>query len=261
MSPQERLSCGDSRRARLRWGVHDTADESPEANADGTTPAPGALTRETISQVLDDIPPEVLEPLKTREQFFVAELLTDPKMVGATAARRAGYSDKRAKQTAYELLKEPRIKAALEAAKKARLDRLGIKQDQILTELAPLITSDVRDFEFNSKGKLQLRAGADPRAWRAVQSVKYKPAGKTEDGAPLYEVELKFWSKTEALRLAGEHFGLYKQNLDVAVNNKTGVLAVPVPLTAEQWMGIAAKQQDALTRVPEGAAPAAASAP
>jgi phage terminase small subunit len=216
-----------------------------------TDTAPHAVTPPAISieEACVDVPPDELAALDHREKLFVALLLTDPHMSGARAAGEAGYSKKSAKQRAYEKLRDPRIVAALDAAKKARLERLGFEADEVLIELTPIIRSDVRDFEHDEKtGKLTLRAGADPRAWRAVSSVKYKTK-VLKDGEVVHETELKFWSKPEALRLAGEHFGLYKQVIDATMKGKTGVLVVPMTGSPAAWAELAAAHQDATLQV------------
>ena len=51
--------------------------------------------------------------LNHRQQAFIYHYLSCWQ--GAEAARRAGYSERRAKQTAFELLKDPEVAAAVEA--------------------------------------------------------------------------------------------------------------------------------------------------
>jgi phage terminase small subunit len=199
-----------------------------------------------------DVPHALFSTLDHREQCFVAAYLADQAMNGAAAARRAGYAVGRANRTAHQKLNDPRIKAALEAAKAARLERLKFEQDDVLRELAVLIKSDVRDYRLADDGTLALREGVDERAWKAVASVKHR-THTTKDGGVTREVEYKLWDKNAALRMAGEHYGLYKQKLEHSGEVKAGVLAVPVPLDADQWAGVAKAQQDALTTKPSGA--------
>lgn len=203
---------------------------------------PAQLTIAEIDAVRADIPHAVFSTLDHREQLFVAAYLADPRMNGAEAARRAGYAKGRANRTAHQKLNDPRIVAALDAAKAARLERLKFQQDDVLRELAVLIKSNVRDFEVGDDGTLQLRDGVDERAWKAVASVKHR-THTTQDGKVTREVEYRLWDKNAALRMAGEHYGLYKQQLVHSGEVKAGVLAVPVPLDADQWRAAAAKQQ------------------
>lgn len=237
----------------------DTAPAAPTPQPEPDSAAPGlTLSAEQIEEATADISPDELGALNAREVLFVALLLTDPKMRGTTAAIGAGWSKKRAKQTAYEKLKDVRIQNALAAAKKARMERLGFQADEVIAEITPLIQSDVRDFELDeTTGKLKLRAGADPRAWKSIASVKYKTKKNGEGKVVERECEVRFWSKTEALRLAGEHFGLYKTVVDGSINGKTGVLAVPVPVDADTWAKMAGAHQAVVTRDPGAPPPAA----
>lgn len=175
--------------------------------------SPEQLTLAELDAVRADIPHALFSTLDHREQCFVAAYLADPAMNGAAAARRAGYAKGRANRTAHQKLNDPRIKDALEAAKKARLERLKFEQDDVLRELAVLIKSNVQDFEVDDTGRLALRDGVDERAWKAVASVKHR-THTTQDGRVTREVEYRLWDKNAALRMAGEHYGLYKQKLE-----------------------------------------------
>lgn len=207
--------------------------------------SPDQLTFAEIEAARADIPAATFSTLDHREQLFVAAYLADPAMNGAAAARRAGYAKGRANRTASQKLNDPRIKDSLDAAKKARLERLKFEQDDVLRELAVLIKSNVRDFEVGEDGNLRLRDGVDERAWKAVASVKHRTR-ITEDGLTR-EVEYRLWDKNAALRMAGEHYGLYKQRLEHSGEVRAGVLAVPVPLDADQWAAAAKAQQATLT--------------
>ena len=63
-------------------------------------------------------------------QLFVLEHIKDFK--AGPAARRAGYSAKTADQAAHQMLKDPRIKEAIDVALKERKERLHIDADQVL---------------------------------------------------------------------------------------------------------------------------------
>lgn len=67
---------------------------------------------------------EAILALTKRKLLFVAEYLADPKANGSQAAIRAGFSEKRAKVTASELLKDPEVKAAIEHKRNKRLQKL-----------------------------------------------------------------------------------------------------------------------------------------
>ena len=80
--------------------------------------------------------------LTKREQAFVREYCVD--MNGTQAATRAGYSAKTAGQAANRLLRNVQILTAIQAATKARFDRLEINADDLIKRAATIIRTDTR---------------------------------------------------------------------------------------------------------------------
>lgn len=60
----------------------------------------------------------------------------------------------------------------------------------------------------------------------------------TKDG-----IEVKLHSQTEALLALGKHLGLFEERHRHLVDAGTGVLRVPTPVTAEEWLKAAQQQQ------------------
>lgn len=84
--------------------------------------------------------------LNARQARFVEEYLVDG--VATQAAIRAGYSPKTAHVTGCNLLKNPKVAAAISEAQKERAARTEITVDEILGELARLgfdTTEETRD--------------------------------------------------------------------------------------------------------------------
>lgn len=71
--------------------------------------------------------------LSAKQKRFVEELLVD--MNAAAAARRAGYSDRAAKQKGWELLQNPEVQKAVQAAREEQQKRTEITADYVLTRL------------------------------------------------------------------------------------------------------------------------------
>jgi hypothetical protein len=69
--------------------------------------------------------------LTKRRQLFVTEYLANPKQPAAWSAVRAGFSQKRARETGSELLKDPGIKAAIEHRLMKRLEKRSKSQVQL----------------------------------------------------------------------------------------------------------------------------------
>ena len=73
--------------------------------------------------------------LTKRRQLFVHEYVADPKAGQARAAIRAGFSPKRAKETARELMADPQIKAAIERKITSKFESVEVDQKLVVTGL------------------------------------------------------------------------------------------------------------------------------
>src|SRR5215469_6981571 len=73
--------------------------------------------------------------LTKRRQLFVAELLANPGKPAAWAAVRAGFSEKRSKETASERLKDPEIKAAIEQKLTSKFEKVEVNEKLVITGL------------------------------------------------------------------------------------------------------------------------------
>ena len=73
--------------------------------------------------------------LSKRRQLFVHEYVADPKAGQAQAAIRAGFSPKRAKETACELMKDPQIKVAIERKLTSKFETVQVDQKLVVTGL------------------------------------------------------------------------------------------------------------------------------
>lgn len=146
--------------------------------------------------------------LNRRQQLFVAEYLRD--LNALKAAERAGYSTRGSKSAGEQLLQQPHVRAAVDAALAERAKRLQLSADDVLVELAIIGRSDVRWFVVDDDGNLALAEGAPDHAWRAVQSVKTTDR-MTEAGVRTRTIEVRLWPKVQALELAGKHLGTWKE--------------------------------------------------
>ena len=153
--------------------------------------------------------------LTARQRRFVDEYLVD---VNATqAAIRAGYSARTANVSGCENLTKPNIAAAIITAMQARAQRTQITADRVLEELAVIAFSDIRDFTVDDSGALELTEGAPDDAWKAVSSVKHRIS--RAGGVTTREIEIRLWSKPDAIRLAMQHLGMLVQRTEVTGAN------------------------------------------
>jgi phage terminase small subunit len=189
--------------------------------------------------------------MNPRQAKFVEEYLVD--LNATQAAVRAGYSAKTAKQIGSRLLTVVDVSTAIANRQQALGDATGLTQERIRQELAIVGFSNIWHYEIDDDGHVSLAAGAPDSAIRAVSSIKRKrriiPNG--EDSSIIeVETEIKLWDKPATLRLAGQHLGMYIEKKEISVPAGAGVLAVPVPIDAEQWGALAAAQQAVLVAKP-----------
>ncbi len=78
--------------------------------------------------------------LTTAQERFTEEYLASPANA-AEAARRAGYSTRRAKVTACELLKHPAVKARIEQGRDAIREQRAVDRDQLTNKLLAVCQS------------------------------------------------------------------------------------------------------------------------
>lgn len=110
----------------------------------------------------------VFQELSDSEEIFVREYMTDWN--GTQAAIRAGYSAKSAAQTAWSLLRKPKVREAIEALASARARRLGIDADELMRIWAAIVTLDANEIS-------QLRRVCCPYCYGENNQRQYTPAG------------------------------------------------------------------------------------
>jgi phage terminase small subunit len=154
--------------------------------------------------------------LAPRQRVFVQEYLIDQN--GAQAAIRAGYASIRARETAYELLRIPRIAKAVATAQAQRAARTQMAADLVIDELAHIAMSRINHYTVDEDtGDLMLREGAPLGAIAAVQSVKSRKRVHVEpEGSVVttFELDLTLWDKPSALKLLGRHLGLFAERVE-----------------------------------------------
>lgn len=144
-------------------------------------------------------------PLTARQQRFAAEYLID---LNATAAAiRAGYSVKTAPTIGHQLLQKTSVAEAIAQGQTARSERLEITADRVVTELAAIAFAHMGQFATWGGHDVTLKDSSevDPRA---VLEVKMS---ETKYGTNL---GIKLHDKLGALKLLGQHLGMFEANSD-----------------------------------------------
>ena len=85
--------------------------------------------------------------LNERRKLFIKEYLIDQN--ATEAAKRAGYSEKTAYSQGHDLLKNPEIKEATQAALNKTHDKLDISIERIQKELAGMAFQDMSEDKLN----------------------------------------------------------------------------------------------------------------
>jgi phage terminase small subunit len=147
-----------------------------------------------------------MSELTAKQARFVAEYIKD--LNGTQAAIRAGYRKHTAAVQAHDLLRNPKIMAAVDAAKLERSERTQIDADWVLTRLADEADADMADL-YDDNGDL-LPVEDWPPIWRKglVGGVKiealYDDSGE-ERRIVGHVKEIKLVDRTRRLELIGKH--------------------------------------------------------
>lgn len=150
-------------------------------------------------------------PLTNKQRRFVDEYLID--LNATAAAGRAGYSDF---NIGRQLITNPNVATAIEAAKDARSERTGIDADRTLLEVARLAFSDIRKV-VTATGRLIPIEALDDDTAAAVQSVKVvtrQGSDVDSDGNRVIEYvhEIRLADKNSAVDKAMRHVGGYAED-------------------------------------------------
>lgn len=149
--------------------------------------------------------------LTARQASFVEHYVVD--LNATQAAIKAGYAQKSAAVTASKLLKNAGIEAAIAATKKKQADRLEVKAERVLLELARIAWVDIREAQDDKGNWLPLHEWPE-NIRRAVSSIEYERmiTGIAEDGTHIEKVllkKVKFWDKPKSNELLGKHLALF----------------------------------------------------
>lgn len=107
------------------------------------------------------------KPLSAKQQDFAREYAID--LNGSRAAIRAGYSPKRSKHQAYEMLRDPRIMDLVDAARAERAKRVSVDQDVVILALRDtldncLAGTPILDAKGNDTGRSKIDAAGANRS-------------------------------------------------------------------------------------------------
>ena len=153
--------------------------------------------------------------LTAKQARFVQEYMID--LNATQAAIRAGYSQRRASEIAYQLLQKTPVQDAIAAAQEIREKRLDITADRVVAELARLAFADTTTAVRIEGGRVVVQDTdeMDENTRRAISEISETV---TTNGGTL---KVKFHDKVKALELLSRHLGILNDKL--SVNAKTEV--------------------------------------
>lgn len=160
-----------------------------------------------------------MQDLTTKQSRFVVEYLKD--LNASAAAIRAGYSAKSAKNIGAELMRNPRIKAAINASNRERMEETKIDAAWVLKRLAIEAEADLADL-YDDKGALK-PVDQWPLIWRQglVAGVETDELfeGSGEDRIQVGVTrKIKLSDRVRRLELIGKHVSVNAFQDQVAVS-------------------------------------------
>lgn len=157
----------------------------------------------------------LLAKLPPKRAAFVREYLVD--LNATKAAVRAGYAPRAASQMGFDLLRNPKVNAAIQAAKASRAERVDVTADRTLVELARLGFTDMRHYADWDEHGVRIKPSEEltedqARAVLQVKSKRRTIPQKGQDPIVEVEVDVKLHDKLRALESIGKHLGLFEVN-------------------------------------------------
>jgi len=149
--------------------------------------------------------------LTPRQDAFVREFAKD--LNAAAAARRAGYSERTAKEQASRLLTNANVAEAIQKSMDARAEKCEITAERVLLELARIALAhpgQVCDWGPNFV-EIRKKSDLDENTLAAVSEVSV-----TTNASGASSVKVKMCDKAKALELLGRHMRMFTDVLELS---------------------------------------------
>ncbi|HUF70683.1 MAG TPA: terminase small subunit [Longimicrobiales bacterium] len=152
-------------------------------------------------------------PLTRRQSAFCDEVLAAADFNFAAAARRAGYSARRARQSAHDLLHDPRIQARIAAIVDQRRNRTEVDQDEVVEEFRRVAFARITDFvswdatsvRFVPSDQLREESKSAVKKIKAKHRIHMNDDGTTDE---TLELDIELHAKDPALKALAAHLGM-----------------------------------------------------
>lgn len=166
-------------------------------------------------------------PRAAQEELFVLHYLACFNQ--AEAARRAGLSEKTAKEIGYQFMQRPSVKAAIEKALAEQRERLKTTADSVELEIARMAMFD--------PGHITAVRCPEDIA-NLPEDVRRAVVGWSWDKHGNFVVKL---AKESALEMLGRRHGLFRERVEHSGPNGGPIPVSPASMSDEQLAAIAAQ--------------------
>jgi phage terminase small subunit len=167
--------------------------------------------------------------LTTKQGLFVSEFCIDGN--ASAAARRAGYSERTARQIGDENLSKPDIAEAIAKAQAKRLERNEVTADRVIAQLAATAFHDpLKAFDDHGNLRPLDQIDAETRSAMVIEITD----GFDGYGNPVQTRKTKFMDRNVALDKLARHLGLLVDKVKVS-----GDAANPLMLLIQRIQGSA----------------------
>lgn len=140
--------------------------------------------------------------LTRKQRAFIEHYLANWN--AAEAARKAGYSEKAAKQAGYKLMQREDVQAAISA----RISELTMTADEVLIRLGDIARGSIAGF-LTDEGRIDIASGLQAGQIHLVKRLKRTP---TEYGEA---VDLELYDRQAALVQIGRYHKLWVDSVHV----------------------------------------------
>lgn len=156
------------------------------------------------------------EGFTDKERLFCYEYIIDKNKT--KAAIRAGYSERTAGKTGWEISEKPKIKARIDEMMEDTFSKLEVTRENIIAELARIALSDIGEM-FNEDGTMKPLHEIPEDTRRAIAGVDVDELfeGRGEEREHIgFTKKLKMWDKNKALELLGKSLKMWTDKLEVS---------------------------------------------
>lgn len=150
--------------------------------------------------------------LTKKQEFFCRNYVSNGHN-GTQAAISAGYSEKRAKEMAYENLTKPHLVEFIKKLEQPIIEKLEIDENWVITKLKNYSDVLITDFfEIKEGGYIELKnlSTIPSEKLSAIEEIQQMKDGK---------IKIKLVDKRACVVDLGKHLGMFKEHLEGNINH------------------------------------------